>query len=176
MPFIAKNPLNIPEVETPPSLPMPGTRGLFAREDGWYDIDSDGIVQKIALSGETPGGDTPSDKDIQGLIEELNELKEIVEMLYAKSLVKTITITLPSSAWVVDSDNHYSQVVTIEGVTQYSKIDLQPTPEQLTIFHEKDITFVTENDDGVITVYCIGQKPLSDYVIQATITEVEVDE
>ena len=70
--------------------------------------------------------------------------------------------------------NHspYSQVVAITGVTPISKVDLQPTPEQLTIFHKKDLAFVTENVNGVITVYSIGDKPLNDYEIQATITEV----
>lgn len=160
MSFIAKNPLIIPEVENTPSPPIPGARGLFAGKDGWYDIDSDGTIKKLAP---------------QELIDELNELKEIVNLLYAKSLVKTATITLLASAWVADSDNQYSQIITIADITPYSKIDLQPTPEQLTIFHEKDVTFVTENDNGTVTVYCIGQKPINDYVVQATITEVEID-
>lgn len=172
MSFIAKNPLILPEIEHTPST-LPGTRGLFAKQDGWYDIDSDGTITKIGQGGDSPGGgSTPSDKDIQELIDEINELKERVEQLYAKSLVRTVTVALPSSGWVTDSDNHHYQVITIADITQYSKVDLQPTPEQLTVFHEKDITFVTENDDGVVTVYCIGQKPLNDYEIQATITEV----
>lgn len=50
MSFIAKNPLNIPKIETNPPAPMPGTRGLFAKEDGWYDINSDGAIQKIPLA------------------------------------------------------------------------------------------------------------------------------
>ena len=113
---------------------------------------------------------------VQGLIDELNALREIVESLYTKSLVRTATITLVASAWNMDSDNQYSQVVDIAGITEYSKVDLQPTPEQLAIFHEKDVTFVTENEGGTVTVHCIGQKPANDYVIQATITEVEIDE
>ena len=48
MPFIARNPLTIPEVELPSSAPKVGTRGLFARSDGWYDIDSSGKVSKIS--------------------------------------------------------------------------------------------------------------------------------
>jgi hypothetical protein len=49
---------------------------------------------------------------------------------------------------------------------------LTPSAEQLAIFHEKDLAFVTENVDGVVTIYAIGDKPLNDYVIQATLTEV----
>ena len=68
--------------------------------------------------------------------------------------------------------NLFYQVVNIDGATKNSQIDLTPSVDQLVIFHEKDLTFVTENDDGVITVYAIGQKPLNDYTIQVTITEV----
>lgn len=97
-------------------------------------------------------------------------LKEIYKTISSMK-PKAITITLIASAWVVDGDR-YSQIVSIPEATAYSKIDLQPSAEQLTIFHEKDIAFVTENVGGTITVYCIGQKPTNDYTIQATITEV----
>lgn len=70
------------------------------------------------------------------------------------------------------SDNLYSQVVSVDGVTENSQVDLTPDVEQLVIFYEKDLTFVTENEGGVVTVYAIGQKPENDYTIQVTITEV----
>ena len=72
------------------------------------------------------------------------------------------------------SASPYSQVVTIPGVTPYSQVDLTPSVEQLAIFHDKDLAFVTENDDGVVTVYAIGDKPLNDYTMQVTIKEVSV--
>jgi hypothetical protein len=53
-------------------------------------------------------------------------------------------------------------------------VDLTPDVQQLAVFYDKDLTFVTENEGGVVTVYAIGQKPTSDYTIQVTITEVEV--
>ena len=82
-------------------------------------------------------------------------------------------VTLLASAWV--GEGHlYSQVVDIEGVTEYSQVDLTPDVQQLMIFYNKDISFVTENEDGVVTVYVIGQKPTIDYTIQVTITEVNV--
>lgn len=80
-------------------------------------------------------------------------------------------VTLLASKWVGEG-NKYSQVVEIDGVTQNSQVDLTPSVEQLSIFYEKDLTFVTENEDGVVTVYAIGQKPTNDYTIQVTITEV----
>ena len=80
-------------------------------------------------------------------------------------------VSLPSSAWT-GSDKLWSQVVAIEGTTEYSKVDLTPSAEQLTMFHEKDIAFTTENEDGVITVFAIGDRPSKDYIIQAVVTEV----
>jgi hypothetical protein len=86
---------------------------------------------------------------------------------------RVATVDLPSSAWVGDA-SPYSQVVNIDGVTPYSLVDLQPSVEQLAIFHEKDIAFSTVNEDGVVTVFAIGDRPKNDYTIQATITEVSV--
>jgi hypothetical protein len=82
-------------------------------------------------------------------------------------------VTLLASDWV-SYGNLHSQVVDIEGVTKNSQVDLTPSVEQLLIFYEKDLTFTTENDNGTVTVYAIGQKPTNDYTIQVTITEVEV--
>lgn len=87
--------------------------------------------------------------------------------------VPIVNVTLSASAWVGEG-NVYSQVVTISGVTAYSKVDLLPSVEQLAIFHNKDVAFVTENEDGVVTVFAIGEKPTNDYVIQASVTEVAV--
>ena len=89
--------------------------------------------------------------------------------------VKKTSVTLQSAYWkpVEGSEVLYHQSLSIDGVTANSMIDLQPTPTQLAVFYEKDVTFVTENDNGAVTVYCIGQKPMNDYTIQATITEVE---
>ena len=83
-------------------------------------------------------------------------------------------IVLPASEWIGESSPYY-QVVDIEGVTPYSQVDLKPDTDQLAIFYEKDLTFVTENEDGVVTVFCVGQKPINDYTIQVNITEVVVN-
>ncbi len=80
-------------------------------------------------------------------------------------------VTIKASAWV-GSASPYSQVVTIAGTTANSQVDLTPSVAQLAIFHQKDLAFVTENDDGVVTVYAIGDKPTNDYTMQVTITEV----
>lgn len=87
------------------------------------------------------------------------------------SSVKLTEITLPAANWK-GAESPYSQVVTVEGASVNSKVDLQPSVEQLEIFHDKDIAFSTENDGGVVTAYAIGDRPTNDYTIQATITEV----
>lgn len=86
-------------------------------------------------------------------------------------LNRITTVTLNANAWV-GSASPYSQVINISGITTNSKVDLNPTIDQLNTFHTKDITFIAVNNNGVITVYCIGQKPTMSYTIQATITEV----
>ena len=80
-------------------------------------------------------------------------------------------IDLLSANWQ-GAASPYSQVVDVAGATKNSQVDLTPSVEQLSVFHNKDLAFVTENEDGVVTVYAIGQKPANDYTIQVTITEV----
>ena len=87
---------------------------------------------------------------------------------------KPISITIYANKWEQTSDNRWYQVVTVGNavITPRSKVDLQPNSEQLAIFHEKDLAFVTENEDGIVSVYCVGQVPANDYTIQAIVMEV----
>lgn len=82
------------------------------------------------------------------------------------------SVTLLASAWEGDGEV-YSQVVEVPGVTAHTKVDLQPTAEQLAEFHYKILAFVAENDGGTVTVYSVGDKPDGDHTIQITKTEVE---
>lgn len=95
-------------------------------------------------------------------------------------LPKHHMITLEGgTAWqsVSGTTNEYYQDITeqLRGqVTPNSKIDLQPTPEQLSIFHQKDVAFTIVNEeDNTIKVYAVGIRPTGDYAnIPVTITEV----
>ena len=87
--------------------------------------------------------------------------------------VKLTEITLLAANWK-GGESPYSQVVAVEGISVNSMVNLQPSVEQLEIFHDKDLAFTTENDGGVVTVFAIGDKPTNDYTIQATIMEVVV--
>ena len=92
-------------------------------------------------------------------------------------LPKQETITL-STTWDTSLENRPFQIVTVANatITPKSKVDLQPTSEQLNIFYEKDLTFVAENEYGTIKVYCIGQIPQNQYTIPVTVTEVVTNE
>ena len=87
-------------------------------------------------------------------------------------VVPASSVTLLASAWEGDGDS-YSQMVEIPGVTTHTKVDLQPTSDQLVEFHNKVLGFVAENDGGRVTVYAIGDRPTDDHTIQITRTEVE---
>lgn len=99
---------------------------------------------------------------------------EVLETVMENTVgAKVGEVTLLAAKWA-GSGSLYSQVVTIDGVTEHSQVDLTPDVAQLVVFYEKDLTFVTENEGGIVTVYAIGQKPTNDYTIQVTITEVSV--
>lgn len=92
-------------------------------------------------------------------------------------LPKTASVYIDHNQWRQASDDRYYQVVTVQNaiVTSNSKIDLNPSSDQLDIFHEKDLAFVAENEDGVVRVFCVGQVPSNSYTIAATVTEVICD-
>ena len=101
------------------------------------------------------------------------QLKATMTFGASSAPIKLSEVVLPSSNWIGE-ESPYSQVVSLSNVTMYSKVDLQPSVEQLDVFHDKDLAFVAENEDGVVTVYAVGDKPTQDYTIQVTISEVAV--
>jgi hypothetical protein len=116
--------------------------------------------------------------------EEIDEFNSNIDSSYVPTIEDRVTALEESyspavvSSVVLLADNWtgetspYSQVVDIEGVTASSMVDLQFNADQVSVFHEKDVAFVAENNRGEVTVYCIGQKPVNDYQMQATVTEV----
>jgi len=81
MSFIAKNPLSAPVISKSPPSPPAGARGLFATEDGWYDIDDTGNVTKLT---NTSGDGSYDDSEIKQSIVELKENK--VDKVEGKAL------------------------------------------------------------------------------------------
>lgn len=132
----------------------------------------------IAPKGETgetgekgDTGDTPVKGEDYFTPEDVTEIvNAVLENMKAARIGEVV---LYADKWVGNA-SPFSQVVNVAGATENSQVDLTPSVEQLAIFHRKDLAFVTENEDGVVTVYAIGDKPMNDYTIQVTITEVVV--
>lgn len=153
--------------------------GFEGTEEEWVDWLRNGVDGKDGNPGVYVGtGEMPEGYSVQidpsgeaGFSEE--DLNNIVNKVLVKAGFRARIgyVTLLADKWVGEN-SPYSQVVAVDGVTENSQVDLTPSVEQLSIFHNKDLAFVTENEDGVVTVYAIGQKPENDYNIQVTITEV----
>lgn len=89
------------------------------------------------------------------------------------SMPKLATITMSASNWS-GSTSPYSQIVSVNGVNANSKLDLQPTPSQITELQDAEISLMATNNNGVVTVYAFGGKPSTDMTMQILITDVEV--
>jgi hypothetical protein len=87
---------------------------------------------------------------------------------------KIRTVSLPASAWLGENAPYYQvfEVGAIGGITENSKIDLQPSVEILNYLQREKIMLTSENDNGVVTFYAFGWKPTIDMQIQVTISEV----
>lgn len=143
-----------------------------------YGTGSTALYGHVKLSDATDSyygsssGIAASPKAVKAAYDKAKEALAAAEALEARlARARLGTVTLLASTWTSNGNLH-AQVVEIDDVTENSQVDLTPSVEQLAIFYEKDLTFVTENDGGVVTVYAIGQKPTNDYTIQVTITEV----
>jgi hypothetical protein len=69
-------------------------------------------------------------------------------------------------------ESPYSQIVALENISTNSKVSIQLSADQLELFFDQTIAFTTCNEDGVVTLFAIGDKPKADCVFQTTIEEV----
>ena len=138
-----------------------------------YAVPSE-VVNYVNVVSGVFDGDGPALKVGDTIISEA-QLKLFLEAFKGNggSFARIAEVTILADKWVGEQ-SPYSQVVQIADVTENSQVNLTPSVEQLAIFHNKDLAFVTENEGGIVTVYAIGDKPQNDYTIQATITEVYV--
>ena len=84
---------------------------------------------------------------------------------------KISTITLPAANWK-NAESPFFQTVEVAGISEASKIDIQPNKEQVAQFCVDGTMLHIENDGGIATAYAIGTKPADDLVLQVTLTEV----
>lgn len=102
-----------------------------------------------------------------------NVIAELISLIQKQNRISYINLV--ASKWQ-GSASPYSQVVAIDGATKNSFVEFCFSTEQIETFKTKDITFTVKNDNGVITVNCVGQKPTADYRLQVKITEVQINE
>ena len=133
--------------------------------DGTYWI-VEGMEKPVGadIYGTVPKAEADADGNI------ITDTYATIAMLQS-TVSTTSTVTTLSSAWE-GTESPYSHVVNIEGVTESSRVDLQPTGEQLNTLATNRTILNTANDNGTVTVYAVGNKPTEDYTMQVTITEV----
>ena len=82
-------------------------------------------------------------------------------------------VVLLAENWQDGEAGQYYQVVDIEGVTKKSMVSLELDAKQIIVMQDKVITFHAENEGGTVTIFATGDRPTLDYVLQASITEVQ---
>lgn len=97
---------------------------------------------------------------------------EIITQVLSKTLPRVVTVELTTN-WTQDTDGRYSQIIALDNITNCSRLDLQPDADMLAEFKQLNLIFTTENKNGSITVYSIGDMPLKSYTMQATIIETD---
>ena len=165
-----------PDGESSMSAPYIGENG------NWYTFDEESQTFKDS-------GKPSVDEDVREMLNIMRSDVEYNRMLInnlndnAVSKRSYVTIYGGADNWTAEAVTNevgetvgyrYGQVVNVNNavITPNSKVDLQVTSEQMVVFYEKDLAFVAENEDGVVTVYCVGNVPEHDYTIQAIVTEV----
>lgn len=141
------------------------------KEVATYTPESGGTI--VGMTSLSPNMTILTDTDgaIVECVYNVDLVKFISNLSTGGATLKSTNVTMYANKWVL-TDSGYSQIVSMNGVTANSKIDLQPTPDQLAELVESEISLTTGNDNGTVTVYAIGGKPDADCTMQALITEV----
>ena len=86
---------------------------------------------------------------------------------------RIVSITLTTD-WVGDA-SPYTQVISIDGITANSKVDLQPDAVVIQQMIDDGVVAMNiVNDNGVLTANAVGEKPTAEMIVQGTVTEVSV--
>lgn len=125
------------------------------------------VAAQIAAANMIYVGPTePTDSNIKVWINTAEEGTGVIPVL-----PRVTTISLPKANWI-GSAEPYHQVVSVNTVTSATKIDLQPTAQQIVNLQNAEISLMIENNGGVVTCYAIGNKPTADYTMQVLLQEV----
>lgn len=95
------------------------------------------------------------------------------DVTVCSSMPKLTTVMIPDSGWS-GSSSPYSQVIAVNGVNVNSRLELLPTPAQISELQEAEISMTITNNNGVVTLYSFYGKPANTMEMQILITDVEV--
>lgn len=105
----------------------------------------------------------------EGVVQDYTDILEQWRDKLFSTYETVIDINLKTANWVESPDTtYYTQDVTIPNVTAKTKIDLQPTPDQLISMINNGIVMFVANDNGNVKIYSVGGKLDKDIIIQAT--------
>lgn len=81
------------------------------------------------------------------------------------------TVTLLADNWTGDA-NPWSQAVELAALADDDRVELCPSAEQIVLLQEEEISLVAANDNSVLTIFAIGNKPSFDITMQILLTSV----
>ena len=119
-----------------------------------------------------------SDKNIS-IIEALKKSVESIkewtnEKLNNTAMTPRLTnVNIIASGWQGTS-SPYFQRITCNGVNTKSMVELRPSPEQIEVLQEDEISLMAVNNDGLVTIYAIGDKPSYNITMQVIITDITI--
>lgn len=133
-----------------------GRTGRVVAKEGDYTAEQVGAAAKKHAEQHKKGGTDPLDAKSIG----------------AQMPIKKVNIVLKADSWA--NQAVHKQIVEVEGVTPFSKIDFQPDNVIISqMIADGTTALFASNDNGVISVFAIDGVPTADLTIQATVTEVE---
>lgn len=124
-----------------------------------------------------------STNEYTALISAMSRLETAIDeaeeaLAVAKKLMpRKIYVTLLASAWSeTDKDGVYTQKIEVKNATENTQIEFNLSDEQIQKFANEGYSFNVINELGTITVSVFGERPIEDYSLQATATEVFFEE
>ena len=140
------------------------------------EIDEENSLHKLKIGD----GKTPYN-ELAYLMAGDEIVNQVLAQVPMQALPRIIKVTLDKDKWikVTDTNNpnlgYFGQKIELTDITQYSRLDLQPSVDMLAEFQTLGIVFSPENKNNEITVYSLGNQPLQTYEMQATIVETNVE-
>lgn len=139
------------------------------------DNKADESIQKVQTRAEEIIASMPADYTAMDTAVKQNtqDIADLKKNGAGSSTATKDSITLAAANWITsDDESHYTQAVELDGITSNTKVDLDPTPEQLVSLINDGVSMCAINENGSITIYAIGDKPTSDMTISVIKSEV----